>query len=176
MIVVICLLIGLVVGIVIAFDTGIDLVEYIFIPMLSIFCGFAIGLFALGFGQTMIIDTMPADKTNIVYTDRVELIALKDSFGFDGSDYIISTHVESELKYLYVYKAGEAGNTVGYLDADRVYIRYIEENETAYFQTWMREPKNKILKCLFINNGTEYYTLYLPKSSVIESIYKIDLE
>ena len=175
MIIVIGLLIGLVVGIVIAVRIGFNVIDYIALPAFCALCGLTIGCFTTILGQTIIRD-MPMDKTNIVYTNRIELIALKDSFGFDGSDYIISTHVESELKYLYVYNTGEAGNTVGYLDADKVYIRYIEENETAYFQTWKREPKNKMLKCLFIDDGIEHYTLYLPKSSVIESIYKIDLE
>lgn len=175
MIVVICLLIGLVIGIVMAVRIGFNLIDYIALPALWAFCGLIAGCFALVIGQTMIRD-MPIDETNIIYTNCTEIIALKDSLGFDGPDYVIPTHVKGELKYLYVYNAGETGNAVDYLDANKVYIRYLEENETAYFRTWMKEPKNKILKCLFINDGVEHYTLYLPKSSVIEGIYKIDLE
>ena len=176
MIVVICLLIGLVIGIVMAIRiVGFEIIDYIALPILCTFCGVLAGCFILLVGQTMIRD-MPIDETNIIYTNRTEIIALKDSFGFDGPDYVIPTHVKGELKYLYVYNAGETGNAVDYLDADRIYIRYLEENETAYFQTWMKEPKNKTLKRLFINDGVEHYTLYLPKSSVIEGIYKIDLE
>ena len=135
--------------------------------------GALIGLFAC-FIAMGIFMTMPEDTKVVEYSTKTELVALKDNFQVEGSAFLYSSVVNEELKYTYIYDT-EMGLTTDSISADDVYIKYVGEDETPYIQAWTKRPKNVIFKWLFYSEAT-YYTIYLPEGSVIENVYKVDLE
>lgn len=133
------------------------------------FVGFLACLFAM-----VIFIAMPEDTKVVEYGAKTELVALKDNFQVEGSAFLLSSVVNEELKYTYIYDT-EMGLTTDSISADDAYIKYIGEDETPYIQTWAKQPKNIIFKWLFYPETT-YYTIYLPEGSVIENVYEVDLE
>ena len=127
-------------------------------------CFMASGIFM----ETPIEDCVIKDKSNI------ELIALKDGVQMEGSAFLFSTVIDQELRYTYIYET-EMGRTVGSVDADECYIKYLSKDETPYIKQWAVCPKSEIINWLFL---CEYYryTIYLPEGSVIENVYEIDLK
>lgn len=131
--------------------------------------GLIIALFA-----SMIFSTIPIEDCKIVETDKVELVALKDNFQIEGSAFLFSSVVNESLKYTYIYET-DMGLTTQSVRADNSYIKYIDEDETPYIQTWQVRPHSDFINWLFFP-GYEKHTIYLPHGSVIENVYKVDLE
>ena len=138
------------------------------------FIGFLIGLLVVLFGCSM-FESMPAESKAIEYNEDVKLIALKDNFGTSGRGYLFSAYVKDELKYVYLYEDEIRGITTNTVDADKTYIKYIDNSEIPHIQKWSAVSKSRVFNWLFCP-CTVRYTIYLPEGSVIESTYEVDLE
>ena len=138
------------------------------------FIGFLIGLLVVLFGCCM-FESMPAESKAIEYNEDVKLIALEDNFGTSGRGYLFSSYVKDELKYVYLYEDEIHGITTNSVDADKVYIKYIDNSETPHIQKWSEVSKSKVFNWLFWP-CTVRYTIYLPEGAVIENTYEVDLE
>lgn len=138
------------------------------------FIGFLIGLLVVLFGCCM-FESMPAESKAIEYNEDVKLIALKDNFGINGQGYLFSSYVKDELKYVYLYEDEIRGITTNSVDADKAYIKYIDNSEAPHIQKWSEVSKSRVFNWLFCP-GAVRYTIYLPEGSVIENTYEVDLE
>ena len=67
------------------------------------------------------------------------------------------------------------GITTNTVDADKTYIKYIDNSETPHIQKWSEVSKSKVFNWLFCP-CTVRYTIYLPEGAVIENTYEVDLE
>lgn len=115
-------------------------------------------------------------KCDVIYDTKTELIALKDDGMISGHSFLGSGYIDEELKYVYIYEDPVKGMKAEKVDADYAYIKYIEENETPYIQSWHMEPKNGFVDFMIGDFANTYYTIYLPEGSVITDTYNIDLE
>ena len=138
------------------------------------FIGFLIGLLVALFGCCM-FESMPAESKAIEYNEDVKLIAIKDNFGVNGQGYLFSSYVKDELKYVYLYEDEIRGITTNSVDADKAYIKYIDNSETPHIQKWSEVSKSRVFNRLFCP-CTVRYTIYLPEGAVIENTYEVDLE
>lgn len=154
------------------FEDGIG--SAFFLGFFGGFIGLLIGLLVVLFGCCM-FENMPAESKAIEYNEDVKLIALKDNFGINGQGYLFSSYVEDELKYVYLYEDEIRGITTNSVDADKAYIKYIDNSETPHIQKWSEVSKSRVFNWLFCP-GTVRYTIYLPEGSVIENTYEVDLE
>ena len=145
-----------------------------FLGFLGGLTGLLIGLLIVFFGCCM-FESMPAESKAIEYNEDVKLIALKDNFGINGRGYLFSSYVKDELKYVYLYEDEIRGITTNSVDADKAYIKYIDNSEAPHIQKWSEVSKSRVLSRRFCP-GTVRYTIYLPEGSVIENTYEVDLE
>ena len=147
----------------------------------ALFLGFFGGFIGLLIGTLVILlgcsvfESMPAESKAIEYNEDVKLIALKDNFGASGRGYLFSAYVKDELKYVYLYEDEIRGITTNTVDADKTYIKYIDNSETPHIQKWSEVSKSKVFNWLFCP-CTVRYTIYLPEGTVIENTYEVDLE
>lgn len=137
--------------------------------------GCLIGMFPLAIGGVVFEITATPEDYEYVDLERTNLIALKDNFQVEGTSFLFSSITDEELKYTYIYEEPNCGMTTNTIKASKVYIKYIDENETPYIQKWKKLPKSNIIDWLFLVGETKY-TIYLPQGSVIENEYQIDLE
>jgi hypothetical protein len=146
----------------------------------TFFMSFLVGLGGLLAGLLIVLfasaifSSTPIEDCKIVETDKVELVALKDNFQIKGSAFLFSSVVDESLKYTYIYET-DMGLTTQSVRADNAYIKYIDENETPYIQTWEVRPHSNFIYHMFCP-GYYRYTIYLPHGSVIENVYEVDLE
>lgn len=152
---------------------GFDFEGLGFATLISL-AGFCVGLIILLFAILGFEASDDAGKI-IVETDRIELIALQDNYEIEGSAFLFSSIVDEEMKYVYLYEDPARGITYKSIDADECYIKYINENEHPYIQEWEERCKSDFWYWLFALSRT-HYTFYLPKGSVIENVYEVDLE
>ena len=145
-----------------------------FLGFLGGLIGLFIGLLIVLFGCCM-FESMPAESKAIEYNEDVKLIAIKDNFGINGRGYLFSSYVKDELKYVYLYEDEIRGITTNTVDADKAYIKYIDNSEIPHIQKWSEVSKSAVFNWLFCH-CTVRYTIYLPEGSVIESTYEVDLE
>ena len=99
------------------------------------FIGFLVGMLVVLFG-CCVFENMPAESKAIEYNEDVKLIALKDNFGTSGKGYLFSAYVKDELKYVYLYEDEIRGITTNTVDADKTYIKYIDNSEIPHIQKW----------------------------------------
>ena len=126
------------------------------------------------FGSSILTSNM-TDANSIKTLDTsTELISLNDNFGIEGSAFLFSSCIDNELKYTYLYKT-DKGLTVETIDAKETYIQYIKENEVPRLEKWSVSHSNKLLNWLFFP-GDDYYILYIPKDSIVENYFNIDLK
>ena len=151
-----------------------DIGSAFFLGFVGGFISFFIGLLVVLFGCCM-FESMSAESKAIEYNEDVKLIALKDNFGINGQGYLFSSYVKDELKYVYLYEDEIRGITTNSIDADKAYIKYIDNSETPHIQKWSEVSKSQVFNWLFCP-GTVRYTIYLPEGSVIENTYEVDLE
>ena len=145
-----------------------------FLGFLGGLTGLLIGLLVVFFGCCM-FESMPAESKTIEYNEDVKLIALKDNFGINGRGYLFSSYVKDKLKYVYLYEDEIRGITTNSVDADKAYIKYIDNSEAPHIQKWSEVSKSRVFNRLFCP-GTVRYTIYLPEGTVIENTYEVDLE
>ena len=145
-----------------------------FLGFLGGLIGLFIGLLIVLFGCCM-FESMPAESKDIEYNEDVKLIDIKDNFGINGQGYLFSSYVKDKLKYVYLYEDEIRGITINTIDADKAYIKYIDNSETPHIQKWSEVSKSKVFNWLFCP-CTVRYTIYLPEGAVIENTYEVDLE
>lgn len=114
------------------------------------------------------------ERINSIVDEKVKLIALEDNQGIEGRAFLYSSYMKEELTYTYLYEHSTGAITSNSIKAKNCFIRYIEENETPYITYWHTEAKNKFVNWFF-KPQNNYYTIYLPRGSVIENSYNIDL-
>lgn len=156
------------------FDFGeIDISDFLFCA----FCGLigaAVGLIFM-LPVNMKFADRPLEDCQITYSDeKIELIALKDNFQAEGNIFLLSSTIDDELKYTYIYET-DMGMTIKSLKASDCYIKYINDNETPYIQKWIVSHPSEFMNTMFFLSY-DRYTIYLPEGSVIEEVYNIDIE
>lgn len=116
------------------------------------------------------------ESCDVVLDTKTELVALKDNEGLVGHSFLGSGYFDSDFKYVYLYEDPIRGIRMKKLDADYCYIKYVEDGERPYVQSWHRVPKGAIGRFLWGTFSTMEYTFYLPEGSVITDHYEVDLE
>lgn len=174
MIIIICGIIGMAICLIYIYRTdgcfeGSDILLSAVVGVAGLLAGFLIWIFSFN-----VFSATPIDECQINVDKRVNLIALKDNFQTEGSGFLFSTVINEELKYTYVYES-YIGITTDTIDADEVYIKYIEENDTPYIEILNIRPHSDFVNWLFSCDYNKYI-IYIPKGSIIENVYEIDLE
>lgn len=148
-------------------------IAHILVALLAAFIGFVVGFF-ICIAANAIHNSIPIEKCRVEEIEKTELIALKDNYLVSGSAFLFSSTINEELTYTYMYDT-PMGITTKTIDADNVYIEYINEDEVPYIQKWSIEHRNKIIAWLFAI-GKYKYTIHLPEGSIIENTFEINLE
>lgn len=143
---------------------------------LSIIMGALIGL-AASLVLLLCFTIALQDVPTVVYEDNIcELIALNDGISGEvsGVFFLGTGHVSSDedLEYRYVYRT-EKGMTVGERKANRVYLEYINTDETPRLVSYKKRYDNKFWDWL-LGAVSSWETFYIPQGSITNSI-AIDL-
>ena len=167
MIIAVCAIVGLVIGLVYWIYKGHYFEDFLYV--------LAIGAIGLILGATIFLFSQFCFSTTDFDSDLIEttnLVSLTDNYGFEGSAFIFSSCVNSELQYTYLYKS-ERGLTTKTVDADDTYLRYT--NNTPVIEKYAEKHPNWLINWLFVPGGT-YYIIYIPEGSVVTNQYSIDLQ
>ena len=132
--------------------------SFVYFSLFTLFGAF----FGMMFG-TMVSDIKPAECM-YQYEDKIELIAINESLGYDKEAYIIPTHIDNEYHFMYVYKEKMGANVIGYINADNAHIRYEDEEISPYIQKWTRKRADKVARFFFPYKEVGY-TIHLPQSA-----------
>ena len=167
MIAVICVLVSLIIGLTIWIREGhyFDDFGYVICGMIA---GLVLGFVVLLCAQLCFFNT--DFDSDLVETTN--LVSLADNYGFEGSAFIFSSCVNSELQYTYLYES-ERGLTTKTIGADNTYLRYT--NDAPIIEKYKERHPNWLINWLFIPGGT-YYIIYVPEGSVITNQYSVDLQ
>ena len=167
MIVAVCAIIGLVIGLVCWIYEGHYFEDFFYV--------LALGAVGLILGFVILLCAQPcffnADFDSDL-TETTDLVSLADNYGFEGSAFIFSSCVNSELQYTYLYES-ERGLTTKTIDADDTYLRYT--NDIPIIEEYEERHLNWLINWLFIPGGT-YYIIYIPEGSIVTNQYSIDLQ
>lgn len=173
MIFAICIIIGLIVGVIIAYkewDWDILMLGYGVI-------GGLLGLI-IGFGLWIGI-ALPADSHRaVVDTEEVEIHALVDNARYSsvvsGSVFIVQSRADEELKYSYMYKEEGKGFGFAEVDADHSYINYTKEQPHVKILTY--DYDNAFLRWLLPNIFCKEYLFHIPEDSQVIDDFTIDFQ
>lgn len=167
MIIVICAVIAVIFGLWYWFSEGHCFEDLIFV-LLGGVVGFLVGLLIMLCAQPLFFNAQYDEQL----VETVELITLEDNFGVQGSAYLFSTQIDSELKYTYLYNSAR-GLTTGTIDANDAYLRY--DAKSPHIEIYEEHHCNAILDWLFCPGGT-FYVIYVPEGSIVTNSYNIDLK
>ena len=173
MIFVICIVIGLIAGVIIAYkewDWDILMLGY----------GVIGGLLGLLAGAVLWIGiALPCDSHRaVVDTKEVEIHALVDNARYSsvvsGSVFIVQSRANEELKYSYMYKEEGKGFGFAEVDADHSYINYTKEQPRVKILT--NDYDNAFLRWLLPNIYCKDYLFYIPEDSQVIDDFTIDFQ
>lgn len=143
--------------------------EAILMGILTGTIGALIGLFVWLIGYAAITPTEP------VVTDTVPIYAMSDTMGVEGSFFLGSGNIDSEMKYVYAQET-EKGITIKTVDADNAYIKYIDEGEDPYIEKIEYHHESGFVEWLFSPAVLYHETfIYVPEGTV-KNVYNVDLE
>jgi hypothetical protein len=160
MVLIICIIIGFIIG----FKDYSDPLEGILGAIVGFLLGIILSLIIAGVSLAF---TQPQTETQ-----TQEIVALADNPRYEHyrSGYLICNGSE-QLKYTYMYKT-DKGLTVKEVKASQSYVQTLLEGEQPYVVITTTYYKNIIVGKVI----TEYeYTFYLPPDSIVTN-YKIDLQ
>ena len=171
MIFLICVLLGIIVGIVInVMEWGFDL-ETILMGMLGALIGLGAAL-VLWLG----ICIFPGSDSVVVNTSEVEVHALTDNARYSstisGSVFIIQSRTDEKLKYSYMYMCEGKGYGFDEVDAKQCYINYTEDTPKVIHQ--YIDYKSPAFRWLFPDIYEDEYIFYLPEDAQVINDFNID--
>ena len=171
----ICIIIGLVLGIVAEYSTFHDF------DGTTLLSGFAGGIAGTVIGLLSIlfisIYATYNCETEIIETEEVEIYALADNPRYSNvmsGVFIVQSITNEELKYGYMYKIEGKGYGFSEVSAEHSYLNYTNEQPKVIINTY--NYSNKMLHKLSIflmKNNTEYI-FYIPEGSQVIDNYIID--
>lgn len=126
-----------------------------------------IGIVVAIFGGIICNPQVPEVETTYIY-------AMSDTMGVEGSFFLGSGSVDSEMKYIYMEKTEKGMRIADPIDTENAYINYIEEGETPRIEKVWYKTDSDLLNFLFIFPNSETY-IYVPEGTVKE-VYNIDLQ
>ena len=171
MIFVICAVIGLIVGVILAYKEWDWDILMFFYGLIGAFLGFLVG------GVLWFCIAVPLDDhCAVVNTEEVEIHALVDNAKYSsvisGSVFIVQSRTNEELKYSYMYKEEGKGFGFAEVDADHSYINYTKEQPRVKILT--NDYDNAFLRWLLPNIYCKDYLFYIPEDSQIIDDFTID--
>lgn len=167
MIIIVCIVISIVLGLWYWFSEGHYAEDLIYILLYGS-TGLLVGFLIMLCAQPLFFNTQYDEQL----VETIELTALEDNFGVQGSAYLFSTQIDSELKYTYLYKSTR-GLTTGTIDADDAYLR--DDAKSPRIEIYKEHHPNVILDWLFWPGDT-FYVIYVPEGSIVTNSYNIDLK
>ena len=173
---VIFIVIGAVVGLLLAGFEGTEVTDFVFGIIIGALIGTMVALLVfLG----VILATCGAEYEIVEEPlEQYEIYSLKDNYSVDG--YIGRWHgsIDSELEYAFIYEVKGKGLTVGHIPADKTYINFSEDATSVTIYAYTRRPKNKFLQWFFgeSTDPAEYHIVAPKGSIVIADEYIVDLE
>lgn len=174
----ICVVIGIIIGIIIAVNNCFNFWEGFGITFIIGSFGALLGMIVCLIGGVGIQATYEAgNMETIKYTDEpISLIVLCDNMGTDGTFYLGSGTIDSEIKYVYAYEDEELGMITKTKSANDCYIKNIPNDEKPYAVKWREIPKENFWTWLFVKpEPIEKITFYVPSTAVYAG-YNIDFE
>lgn len=111
--------------------------------------------------------------------DTYEIHALVDNASYEGhiagNVFLISSYVDEELEYRYMYKVDGKGYAFGSIDADQCYLN--TTSGTPVLEVRHQEYKNDFLKWAFGDpEASPEYIFFLPEDAEIIDEFKIDFK
>ena len=172
-VIIIALIVGIFVGIIDFLDWG-DITSSITTGFLGFLLGGLIGLVLLMIGQIGLSSESNKNyKSELI--ESVELISITDNHSSNCSIYLYSYAHKDELSYTYLYRTPK-GITSNSIRADKVYLNYFNnEEEKPRVDKYRESYHNDFINWLFFLES-EYYIVYVPKGSIIENSFNIDLQ
>lgn len=125
------------------------------------------GLIIAVFGGCICNPQVPEVETTYIY-------AMSDTMGVEGSFFLGSGSIDSEMKYIYMEKTEKGMKIADPIDTENAYINYIEEGEAPRIEKIHYITDNNVLNFLFIFPHSETY-IYIPEGTIKE-VYNIDLK
>ena len=162
MIIVICAIIGFIIGLIIWILDGCFFDDFL-IPFGTAFVGFVWGLIIL-FGVQPFFSNTNFDSD---LTETTNLVPITD-----GSAFIFSSYSDGELQYVCLYES-EHGLTTKTIDANNVYLCYT--NGTPIIEKYVEKHPNRLINWLFAL-GNVYYIIYIPEGSAVMNQYSVNLQ
>lgn len=173
MIFIICGIIGIIVGVILAYrEWGWDI-----LMLLDGLIGCLVGLLAGGVLWFCI--AVPCDNHQaVVDTKEVEIHALVDNARYSsvisGSVFIVQSRTDEELRYSYMYEEEGKGFGFAEVDADHSYINYTKEQPHVKILT--NDYDTAFLRWLLPNIFCKDYLFYIPEDSQIIDDFTIDFQ
>ena len=171
-------IIGIIIGIIIAIDICVGFWEHFGIAFAIGMLGTVISVIICLIGGVALQAAYEAgDMATTKYTDEpISLVALCDNMGTNGTFYLGSGTIDSEIKYVYAYEDEDLGMITKTKSTNECYIKNIPNGEKPYMVKWKEIPKANFWTWLFGKPiPTEKITFYVPATAVYAG-YNIDFE
>ena len=171
-------IIGIIIGIIVALNTCFSFWEGFGITFIIGALTTVISMIICVIGAVGLQSTYDAgDMATTKYTDEpISLVALCDNMGTNGTFYLGSGTIDSEIKYVYAYEDEDLGMITKTKSANECYIKNIPNGEKPYMVKWKEIPKANFWTWLFGKPiPTEKITFYVPATAVYAG-YNIDFE
>jgi hypothetical protein len=173
MIFIICGIIGIIVGVILAYrEWGWDI-----LMLLDGLIGSFIGLL-VSVLLWVAIATPLDNHIETVETKEVEIYALVDNARYSstvsGNVFIVQSRTDEELRYNYMYKEEGKGFGFAEVDADHSYINYTKEQPHVKILT--NDYDTAFLRWLLPNIFCKDYLFYIPEDSQIIDDFTIDFQ
>ena len=173
MIFIICGIIGIIVGVILAYRKW----DWDILMLLDGLIGCLVGL--LAGGVLCFCIALPCDNHQaVVDTKEVEIYALVDNARYSstvsGSVFIVQSRTDAELKYSYMYKEENKGFGFAEVDADHCYINYTKEQPHIEILTY--DYDTAFLRWLLPNVFCKEYLFHIPEDSQIVDDFTIDFQ
>ena len=171
MIFLICLIVGIIVGVII------DLHEWGQFDGDTILSGFIGGLIGIGIALVLWVGVMclPAEKIGVVDANTTNIHALADNARYSGSVsgsvFLIQSRTEEKLKYSYMYEC-DKGYGFAEVCAHSSYINYTDEQPHVVHN--YLDFKSPVLRWLFPDVYEDEYIFYIPEDAQVIDDYNID--
>lgn len=170
--------IGIIIGIIIAVNNCFSFGEGFGITFMIGILGLALSVIICLVGGMCLQATYEnGDMITTKHTDEpISLVAVCDNMGTNGTFFLGSGTIDSEMKYVYAYEDEELGMMTKTKSANDCYIKNIPNDEEPYMVKWREVPEENFWTWLFVSpSPIEKITFYIPESSVYVG-YNIDFE
>lgn len=139
--------------------------------------GFAGGVFGVLIGILLLISGNGALSINLTESEVVEtkpIYAISDTMGVEGSFFLGSGCVDSDMKYVYAENTNK-GIKLKTIDTDKAYVKYVDKKTDPYIEKIKLSHKEGFGTWLFGNPYKYEYIFYVPEGTV-KNVYNIDFE